>query len=174
MTKAKLDGSEVVGTMCGTALVLAEEIHRRVLVNGEIPKRVARSLGLTHRQITSVVRILSTFGGVPSPERLALIVMQAPDLSDEDIARWFNRPTGWATNVRKYGAEIAKTEFIPADVAWVADEWEPDDPTPEEIRERCKAIREQVERPFPEPEAWTAPQFHWHGGHIGSFLPIRP
>lgn len=169
----RLDGSEAVGTMCGTALASAEEIHQRVLVDGEMPQRVAQSLGFAHRQVQSVVRILRTFGGVPSPERLALIVMQAPDLSDEDIARWFNRPTGWATNVRKYGDEIAKNEFIPADVAWVSDEWEPDDPTPQEIRERCKAIREQGERPFPEPQRWTAPQFHWHGGHIGSFVPIR-
>jgi hypothetical protein len=160
--------------MCGSALVLAEEIHRRVLVNGEIPKRVAQSLGFTRRQVASVARILSTFGGVPSPERLALIVMQAPDLSDEDIARWFNRPTGWATNVRKYGDEIARNEFIPADVAWVADEWEPDDPTPEEIRERCKAIREQEERPFPGPEAWTPPQFYFHGGRVGTFISISP
>lgn len=165
-------GSEGCVNLCGTALVYADEIRRRVLVNKESSQQVALSLGLTRRQVFSVAQIVKTFGGVPSQERLAVIVMQAPDLSDEDVAEWFGRPTSWATRVRENQEAISRDEWIPADVSWVADEWEPDDPTPEEIQERCRAIREQEDRPFPEPQGWTPPQFYFHGGRRGSFVSV--
>ena len=167
------DGSDGCVSLCGTALVYAAEIQRRVLINQESSKQVARSLGLTPRQVFSVARIVKTFGGVPSQERLAVIVMQAPDLSDADIAAWFGRPTSWATRARENQEAISRDEWIPAEVSWVADEWEPDDPTPDEIRERCKAIRAKEERPFPAPQGWTPPQFYFHGGRVGTFISVR-
>lgn len=133
------DGSTERGTLCGTALVYADEIHRRVVVNREGCRAVAWSLGLTDRQVSSVARIVRT--GVRSQERLALICMRAPGIDDEDIALWFGRPTEWATWVRANATELRKREFIPDAIEWVADEWEPTDPTPEEIRQRCAELR---------------------------------
>ena len=167
------DGSTVRGTTCGTALVFAEEIHRSVNVNRETLFAVAVRLGLTVRQVGSVARITRFFRGAPSPERLALIVMQAPDIEDEDIAAWFGRPTGWAKNVRRYGEDIAKNEYIPARIAWVADEWEPGDPTPEEIRERAAEVRARWERK-PAYTPVTATFMRWQGGKIGAFFQVQP
>ena len=134
-----LDGSELRGTLCGTALVFADEIHRRVVINNETCKAVARSLGFTDRQVASVARIVRT--GVPSLERRALICMRAPGIDDADIAEWFGRSTEWATWVRANATELRRRECIPAHMDWVADEWEPTDPTPEEIRQRCAELR---------------------------------
>lgn len=134
-----LDGSELRGTMCGTALAFADEIHRRVIVNNETSKAVARSLGFTDRQVFSVARIVRD--GVPSQERRALICMRAPGIDDADIAEWFGRPKEWATWVRANADELRKAEYIPDHMDWVADEWEPTDPTPEEIRQRCAEVR---------------------------------
>jgi hypothetical protein len=171
--KAK-DGSERVGNLCGTALAYADVIQRRVVVNGETCIQVAMSLGFTPRQVNSVARIVRTFGGLPSLERLAVIAMQAPDISDEDIADWFGKLTPWATKVRAEADMISRREFIPSDVAWVADEWEPDDPTPEEIRQRAAEIRSVPggkERPPVTPRIRT---FSWHGGRFGTFFPVSP
>ena len=133
------DGSELRGNLCGTALAFAEEIRRRVVINGETSATVARSLGFTARQVMSVAQIVRP--GVPSQERLALICMRAPGIDDADIAEWFGRSTEWATWVRANSTELRKAEFIPDRMDWVADEWEPTDPTPDEIRQRCAELR---------------------------------
>lgn len=165
------DGSELRGTLCGTALVFADEIHRRVVINGETSAAVARSLGFTTKQVLSVARIVRT--GVPSQERLALICTQAPGIDDADIAEWFGRPTDWATWVRANATELRKREFIPAHMDWIADEWEPTDPTPEEIRQRCAELRAKplagVTRP---PVAGAIRCFSWNGVQH-AFVSIR-
>lgn len=165
------DGSELRGTLCGTALVFADEIYRRVVVNRETGKSVARSLGLTTPQVHSVARIVRR--GVPSQERLALICTQAPGIDDADIAEWFGRPTEWATWVRANADALRQREFIPAHMDWIADEWEPTDPTPEEIRQRCAEVRAKPLAGSRRPPVEAAVRcYRWQGGRIGSFFPI--
>lgn len=165
------DGSTERGTLCGTALVFAEEIRRRVVINNEPRRRVARDLGITDRQLHSVVRLCEK--GIPSLERRAVTCMRCPDISDADIAEWFGKPKEWAESIRRNMQAIKRREFIPAALDYVADEWEPGDPTPLEIQKRCAEIRSQPPGGMgPVRGVGNIRVYAWQGGRLGSFLPV--
>lgn len=126
------------GNACGTALVFASEIHRRININCEGLEAVSRKLGLERNRVSSVARIARICGGVPSKERLALIAQKTPDVTDEDIAEWFGETVRWSRNVRANAAALRRDEYIPAQYEWVDGEYESDIPSPEEM-ERAKA-----------------------------------
>lgn len=124
------------GNDCGTALVFAAEIHRRVNINKEPARTVGRKLGMEYTRVFSVARIARICGGVPSKERLALIAQKTPDVTDEDIAAWFGETVRWSRNVRANAAALRRDEYIPAQYEWVIGEYESDIPSPEEMAAR--------------------------------------
>lgn len=165
------DGSTERGTLCGTALVFAEEIHRRVAVNRESSRQVSRSLGITDKQLHSVLRLCKR--GIPSLERRAVTCMRAPDISDADIAEWFGKPKEWAESVRRNMQAIKQREFIPKHLDYVADEWEPGDPSPLEIARMCAEIRSKPPVGMDRVRGvGNIRVFAWQGGRRGSFLPL--
>jgi hypothetical protein len=89
-------------------LLFAGQLYHRVIVNGEPPMTVGRSLGLGKNATVGVLRILRHCGKVPSRERLALVAMRVPDVTDEDIADWFGEPLNWARSVRRTADDLRK------------------------------------------------------------------
>jgi hypothetical protein len=127
-------------------LLFAGQLWHRVIVNREPPMVVGKSLGLGKNATVGVLRILRHFGGVPSQERLALVAMRVPDITDEDIAEWFDKPLWWAHGVRDDADALRKAEFIPDWMEYLDDGYQPGDPSPAEIRARAKEIRQRADR----------------------------
>jgi hypothetical protein len=127
-------------------LLFAGQLYRRVIVNGEPPMTVGKSLGLGKAATVGVLRILRHCGKVPSQERLALVAMRVPDITDEDIAEWFGKPLWWAHGVRDDADALRKAEFIPDWMEYLDEGYQPGDPSPAEILAMAKEIRQREDR----------------------------
>ena len=125
---------------CRHALGFADEIKRRVNVNGETCERVASDLGFDKCSVVGVYRIFRHREKV-SPERLACIAILDWGLDDEDIGEIFGRSKRWAAVVRSQFNEIRAEETIPADLEYLDGGLRPEDPSPDEIARRCKDVR---------------------------------
>ena len=124
-----------------SAVVYFEEIHRRVNINKEHYRKVARELNLWAEQVSSVVRIGKTFGGVPSKERLALIAMLPPDVSDEEVAGMFGEDLNWVQSVRDDEIPLLCREWIPERLQYIDGEMEYNLPSVEERSALAARIR---------------------------------
>lgn len=110
------------------------DIWRRCILGGDSAKRVALKLGLDEDQVMAAAATLRPLRKCPSPERMAVIVMNDPGLDDEDIAVMFGRSERWAQIVRSLSQEIRDNEQLVESVyPWLY----PIDPHPNEI-ERLK------------------------------------
>lgn len=145
-------------------LLFAGQLYHRVIVNGEPPMVVGKSLGLGKTATVGVLRILRHCGKVPSRERLALVAMRVPDVTDEDIADWFGEPLNWARSVRQTADDLRKEEFIPDWMEFVDDGYQPGDPSPEEILAMAKEIRQREDRlANVSPERVEIRSYQWTG-----------
>lgn len=133
------DSGPVCATGYRTVFAHADEVWRRVVINGEAAMRVGRSLRLPKTHVSALARLLKEWGRVPPKSRLAAAAMLVPDASDEDIAWAFGMPVKWADSVRSHRNQIR--------AAWPAEErmeraveMEEDDPTPAQIAEMCAAM----------------------------------
>jgi hypothetical protein len=121
-------------------LAFGPVLWRRCRINQESADHVASGLGLEVGQVRGSVRLLKTVSKLPSPERLALVVMRDPGLDDADIAEIFGRSERWALLVRAQADEIRKEERIPEQAEWIDDGLQPDYPTPDEIMDRASEL----------------------------------
>lgn len=133
------------GRRCGIrlrhALAFARELQRRVIVNRESCKTVAKSLGISQHQTQGAVRLLRSLPYAPSPERLALVVMRDHGMEDEDIAEIFGRSVAWSRIVRRQADEIRAAEPIQYRLEFLDDGLQPGDPSPDELYRRASAAR---------------------------------
>lgn len=166
-------GYDGLGTLCGTALVFAGQIHHRVLVNRESETRIANDLGISRITIRSILRILKYVGGVPSAERLALIAMRIPDATDEDIGEWFGHGHVWAARVRANAEAIREREQIPKVMEVIAGEADDDMPSVQEREAIAAEIRRKglAAQKEEEPPRVTVAQYAWSSKH-GSFVSV--
>lgn len=79
---------------------------------------------------------------MPTSERLALIAQKDPGLDDNDIGQMFGRTQEWSAAVRRNADAIRAAEYIPAWREWIDPGLQPRDPSPEEIAERARKVRE--------------------------------
>lgn len=137
--------SEDSGAGCGIrlrhALAFAADIYRGVFVNKQTIAWTAKSLDLEVMQTEGVFRILRHVGGVPSPERLALVAMRDWGYDDADIAEIFDRSEGWAADVRRRALAIRAAEFFPESLEYLDVGLCPGDPSPEELASRVAELR---------------------------------
>lgn len=124
---------------CRHALGFAAEIKRRCVINKETCVRVANDLQLEASTVVGVARILTH--GDYSPERLACVAMLDWGFDDTDIAEIFGRSKRWAAVVRSQMNEIRAEEPMPSELEYLDGGLRPEDPSPEEIARRCKAVR---------------------------------
>jgi len=154
----------VVGNGCGIrlrhSLAFGPVLWRRCRINQESADRVARDLGLDVGQVRGSVRLLKTTDILPSPERLALVVMRDPGLDDSDIAEMFGRSKRWALLVRAQADEIRQEEPLPEKVEWIDDGMQPDYPTPGEILDLVSDLHASGKfRGTGTP--WSVPSLQW-------------
>jgi hypothetical protein len=133
----------------GHGLVAAPEIWRRIAINREPSRKVARSLGMEVTTLDGVMRILKERRGVPSPERLALVAMRVPDVTDEDIAGWWGKSVAWAAAVRRHADFWRECDPIREELEYIDDGYQPGDPSPEEIYAMAARIRTVAGRRLP-------------------------
>lgn len=167
------DGSEACGNMCGTCLVFVGQIQHRVVINKENPKTVSRDLGISHRSIRSIARLLRAFGSVPSKERLAVIAMLVPDATDADIAEWFGKDVEWARMVRRNQDDIRQREWISPNLEWIDDEMDAGVPSVEERARIAAELRAQgnvLNRDREAPRVEIA-SYKWNWGQH-AFFPV--
>lgn len=147
------------------ALGFAGQIHRRCVINQEPAVRVAADLGLDHVQTTRAVQLLRKTPLPPSRERLALVAMLDPGLDDADIAEIFGGTVAWAASVRERGDELRLIEPLPTRAERGAGGLRPDDPTPEELQDRCREVRARRthEPPCLTPRSVRCREFSWDG-----------
>lgn len=131
------------------ALGYADDLRRRVIVNREPPKLVAKKMGLDETQVCGAVRLLRS--GNYSPERLACVVMLDFGMEDDDIAAIFGRSVRWSRVVRSQADEIRQDEPIPAELEYLDAGIHPGDPSPEAIYRHAKELRDA--RPEEPPRA---------------------
>lgn len=129
------------GIVLRHALAEARDLWRIARTNQEGVKAAAKKMGLCPRQCGGVMRLLVAFGGIPSRERLATVVMRDPGLMDEDVAEMFGMSVRWAASVRSRIEELRAAEPVPERYEFVDEGLRPGDPTPYEIAKRAEAIR---------------------------------
>ena len=153
-------------------LAFAKEIHRRVNINGEKMVAVARSLGLRDKQVMGVARLTRELRRIPSPERLACIVMLDTGLDDEDVAEMFGRSVRWSSLVRSQSLAIRSEEFIPSHLEWLEPDFQPADPTVDEIYRRAAELRGKSRQVVGHSrKQWRLPEFLWDGRNA-SFVSV--
>jgi hypothetical protein len=145
------------------SLAFGPVLWRRCRINQESADRVARDLDLDVGQVRGSVRLLKTISRLPSPERLALVVMRDPGLNDEDIAEMFNRSKRWASVVRDQAEEIRLEERIPEHAEWIDDGMQPEYPTPDEILDLVSDLHAtgQYRGWTPAATPWSIPRMQW-------------
>lgn len=120
------------------SLAFAKEIRARCVICREPASRVAEDLRLDASQVEWVAKIVRV--RMYSPERLALIALNDPGLSESDVAEIFGRSAKWVSIVRKQAGSIRKAESIPRSFELMDDVMQPGDPTPEEIAEKTAEL----------------------------------
>jgi hypothetical protein len=137
--------SEAFGADCGIrlrhALAFAPDLWRRIVVNKEATEKVARTMGFPREQIRGAARLLRSLPCVPSPERLALVVMRDHGLDNDDIAEIFDRSPTWAATVREWADEIREAEPIRWDLEYLDDGVQPGDPDLAEVYRLASELR---------------------------------
>ena len=141
MRSQSADGSREFGSGWRHPLVFAAVIWRRIVINRESGKKVAHALGLEKKTLDGVVRILRAYRGIPSEERLAVAAMIVPDVTDADIAAWWDRDEEWAAHCRRHASNLRACEQFPLELEYVDDGYQPGDPSPDEIRQQTLAVR---------------------------------
>lgn len=87
-------------------------------------------MGLDEDQVMAAAATLRPLRKCPSPERMAVIVMNDPVFDDEDIAVMFGRTERWAQIVRGLAKEIRDNEkLVETMYPWMYAA----DPSPQEI-----------------------------------------
>lgn len=153
-------------------LAMAAEIHRRVNINCEKIVSVGRALGLRDKQVAGVARLTRELRRIPSPERLACIVMLDTGLDDEDVAEMFGRSVRWSSLVRSQSLAIRSEEFIPSRLEWLEPDFQPTDPTVEEIYRRAAELRDENRQGVGQSrKRWRMPEFLWDGRNA-SFVSV--
>lgn len=140
--KSKASGP-VSNTGYRSVFAEASEVWRRLIINQEPPRKVSKDLRYPRSQLTALVRWLKAMGEVPPKSRLAVAAMLVPDATDADIAWAFRMPLEWARSCRRHIHQIRKAWPAPAELEYV--EIDPEDPTPEQIREMCDAMPRVVQ-----------------------------
>lgn len=133
------DSGPVCATGYRTVFAHADEVWRRVVINGESSLKVGMSLRLPKLHVQALAKLLRHWQKVPTKSRLAAAAMLVPDATNEDIAWAFGMPVSWAAQVRKHRNGIRKYWTAPEGME-AAVEMEEGDPTPAQIAERCAAI----------------------------------
>lgn len=121
------------------ALGCADELRARCVEGRQTARQAASELGLGIGQTFGAIRILRH--DHYSPERLACVVMRDWGLDDEDIAEMFGRSVRWARVVRAQADEIRAEEPMPSWAEYPDAGLRPEDPSPEEIAQRCMEVR---------------------------------
>jgi len=158
--------------LCGTPLVFAGQLWHRVIINKETPMRVSKDLGMSKTQVVGVVRILRHFNGVPSRERMAVMAMRIPDVTDADVAEWFGSDEKWAAWVRSKQDHFRAKEPMPLAMELVDDGYADEDPTPAEIEDLKKSIRATTDRSLKEKQPAVGLQSYSWNGRRNAFVPI--
>lgn len=127
-------------------LAFAATLYRRCVVNKESATAVAERFGFDANTCQGVVRLLRKVGGIPSPERLAVIAQLDWGYSNADIAEIFGRSDKWSADVRANADAIRKKEPIPLSLEWLCEGLQPSDPSPEELWDRAQEVRGMSDR----------------------------
>lgn len=137
--------SAVSGGDCGIrlrhSLAFAPDLWRRIVVNKEATEKVARTMGFPREQIRGAARLLRSLPCVPSPERVALVVMRDHGLDNDDIAEIFDRSPRWAATVRERADELREAEPIRWDLEYLDDGVQPGDPDLAEVYRLASELR---------------------------------
>lgn len=123
------------------ALAHAADLRRICLINDLPADHAARTLNLRVGQTRGAVRLLRALPYLPSPERLALVVMRDWGMEDEDIAEMFDRSVSWAACVRASADRLRREQYIPEDMEYLDSGLQPGDPSPQELYARVAELR---------------------------------
>jgi hypothetical protein len=171
--KSASGGCEEPGMHSGTGLVFAGQLWHRVVINREQPQDVCRTLGISLRQTRSIIRLLRHCKGVPSRERLAVIAMMPPDVTDAEVDEWFGMESGWAAGVRARAKAIRAREPIPDRLEHIDDEYDYGIPPLEERLEAAEYLRAHpfTHRAAPKVDRVEIKSFSWNGSSH-AFFPV--
>jgi hypothetical protein len=134
-------GEELRTGAAGVPLAIAPDLYRRVIVNGEPPKRTARELGLS---ADVAIRMLSLMRKhhLPSMERRIVLSLGYPDRTPAEIAAAFRVTVDYVNDCASRMSFIRKAEPLPTEL------WEditPKTMTQDEIQARAAAVRRRNE-----------------------------
>ena len=162
-----VDSGDGCGIRLRHSLAHAADLWRMCIFNRQPAKDAAKKLGVPKSQTEGSVRLLRSLPRLPSPERLALVAMKDPGLTDADIGEMWGRSTRWARLVREQADEIRAAEPIPENLEWLDDGLQPGYPSPAEIKQRCDALRESWdESRYTRPIAFRIRNLSWTGDHF--------
>lgn len=130
-------GQELRIGSLGVPLAVAGDLHRRVIINREPPKKVYESLGLSVDVGRKIVGLLRRHK-VPSKERLILLSIGYPERTHADIASAFGVTVDKVMECERQAANLRRAEPLSTE-RW--EDYEDGDISPDEIAERAAEVR---------------------------------
>lgn len=129
--------SELRVGSAGVPLALAEELHRRIIINHEFPMPVYKKLGLSRDVGARMIRLMKKHG-IPSLQRLIVLSLGYPARTNEDIAERFGIPLEAVEHCAERAEEIRCKEPLSTELWEDIDE---DTMNQGEIWSRAEAVR---------------------------------
>lgn len=139
MTPRK-DGSDGLETGFYEVVPLVGHVWQRVC-EGQTTKRISRELGVGYVCVRRLIGIFNHLGMPPSQARLAVCVLNHPDITEEQVADLFGRNVRWVQNVKLNRERLREDEPFPMNLEFLDEGLEPTDPTPYEIEQVTTMIR---------------------------------
>ena len=130
-------GEELRTGSAGVPLAVADEYHRRVIINREPPKITARKMGLSDEVCTRLLMLLKRHG-LPSRDRLILLSVGYPERSYSEIASAFSVTVDYVNDVVLRAASLRKREPLSTEL------WEDiteETMMPDEVYARAAEVR---------------------------------
>jgi len=130
-------GEELRTGSAGVPLAVADEFHRRVIINKEQPRITAREIGLSEEVCARMLMLLKRHG-LPSRDRRILLSIGYPDRSYSEIAAAFGVTVDHVNDVVLRASALRRREPLSTEL------WEDYTETtmaPDEVYARAAEVR---------------------------------
>lgn len=137
MPQGKLGGNELRVGSAGVPLTQARDLHRRVIINREQPRKVWGDLELSE-EVGKRMTMLLRRHGLPSQERLIVLSLGYPERTFAEIASAFSVTVDYVQECESKAATIRRREPLSTEL------WEDlaeDDVHPHEAASRAADVR---------------------------------
>jgi hypothetical protein len=137
MPQDKLGGNELRVGSSGVPLAVAQDLHRRVVVNREPPRKVWGDLELSE-EVGKRMTMLLRRHGLPSSRRLIVLSLGYPERTHAEIAKAFSTTVDVVQECLRMAPALRRSEPLSTEL-W--EDLNEEDVHPQEVAARAGEVR---------------------------------